>query len=115
MSDYIDRIRAFRAMYEQNGGHASPEAQDAMALLGDYEHLRAELKLAVDERTAALEDVAWLVDELAELRKYVRHDPMCNQHPDEQQHFSAYEWKKIMAGPCDCGLSELLAKYKEQP
>lgn len=56
-----------------------------------------------------------LQEELAEALVYAQHDPMCNQHPDEQKHFSAYEWREIMSVPCSCGLTKMLAKHKERP
>ena len=97
MSDHIDRIRAFRAMYEQNGGHASPEAQDAMALLGDYERLQAELADATLQQRAARireEYLRELLQEACDLHSGVRPD-------------SADDWKRRA--------TDFLDSYKEQP
>ena len=45
MSDHIDRIRAFLYWRSLNPdkSHASPEAEDAIALLADYDALAARL------------------------------------------------------------------------
>ena len=63
MSNHIQRIRAFTTLYEQYGGHATPEMRDAMALLGDYERLQAELA----EARWLLIDLPWNVVEAAEV------------------------------------------------
>lgn len=56
MSDHIARLRAFKTFYEQRGGVAWAELQDAMKLLDDYEALSAERDRLAKELAETIRD-----------------------------------------------------------